>query len=87
MMIEAVAEPFQQTPLGVALISFTCFAMITMAGAAIKLVVQMTRMQASVTQLIVDVSNLKNDPDVMRWSNYGRAVQAMHGSQIPPGSI
>lgn len=73
------SQSFDQSPLGVALISFACFALITIAGAAIRMVMQMTKMQSSIEVIVKDITEIKTDPDVMRWSNYGRAMQATQG--------
>jgi hypothetical protein len=50
--------------------------MVTLAGAAIKIVIQLARVEATITGIGADIITLKTDPDVMRWSNYGRMTQS-----------
>lgn len=71
------ATPFIQSPLAVTLVGAICVALLTLAGAAIRIVVQLARMEANVAAIREDVANIQRDPDIMRWSNYGRAVQAL----------
>lgn len=77
------AMPFIQSPLAVTLIGAACLALITIAGAAIRIVIQLARMESAIQDIRGDISGIKSDPDVMRWSNYGRAVQA---GAIPHGT-
>lgn len=73
---------FLNSPLVVALISVGALALVTLAGAALKMVIQLAQLKAQVTAIAQDITNMKADPDVMRWSNYGRAVQAFQ--HVPP---
>jgi hypothetical protein len=85
-MISAdIAQPFFQTPLAVTLIGVACAAMMTIAAASLKIVIQLARLEASVSGLREDVTQLKTDPDVMRWSAYGRATQANLPQPHTPG--
>lgn len=85
MTLADTAQPFIQSPLAVTLIGAACLAMITMAGAAIRIVIQLARIESNMAGMREEISNLKNDPDVMRWSNYGRATQALPISHGTPG--
>lgn len=77
---------FLNSPLVVALISVGAVALVTLAGAALKTVIALAQLKTKVDAIAQDITNMKGDPDVMRWSNYGRAVQAFQ--QIPgnPGA-
>jgi hypothetical protein len=61
--------------------------MVTLAGAAVKIVVQLAKMQSDITSLHASIATLQSDPDVMRWSNYGRVTQAMVPQQHTPGVV
>lgn len=87
MIIADAYVQFDQSPLGVALISFACFALITIAGAAIRMVVQMAKLQSSIEVIVKDITEIKTDPDVMRWSNYGRMTRATQGQPTQPGEM
>lgn len=77
--------PFIQSPLAVTLIGAACIAAITATGAMLKMVIQLTRIEASMTKVQADIVAIKTDPDTMRWSNYGRVTQAGLVPQSPPG--
>jgi hypothetical protein len=83
-MIAAASEI--QSPLAVTLIGVLAAAMLTLAGAAVRLMVRIGQMQVQLTSILKEVSELKTDPDVMRWSNYGRAVQAFNMALPQPGN-
>lgn len=85
MITADVTTPFIQSPLAVTLIGAACVAMITATGAMVKMVIQLTRIEASMTKVQADIVSIKTDPDVMRWSNYGRVTQAGLLPQSPPG--
>lgn len=78
---------FVNSPVVVALIGAACTALVTLAVAGVRIVIQIAQLQTEIKSLHQDISDMKNDPDVMRWSNYGRAQQAfqqgssMHGGQ------
>lgn len=72
----AESTPFIQSPLAVTLVGAACVALLTIAGAAIRIVIQLARVEAAVQDIRGDITGIKSDPDVMRWSNYGRATQA-----------
>lgn len=76
MTYSDASQPFIQSPLAVTLIGAACVAMLTIAGAAIRIVIQLARMESTITGIREDITSIKSDPDVMRWSNYGRATQA-----------
>lgn len=78
--------PFIQSPLAVTLIGAACVAMLTIAGAAIRIVIQLARMESTITGIREDITSIKSDPDVMRWSNYGRAVQSGATAHMTPGT-
>lgn len=86
MILADAVQPFQQSPLGVALISFACIALLTISGAALKILLDIARMQASVTALVERVGDVERDPDIMRWSNYGRATQALGVTPMQQGN-
>lgn len=86
MTLADITQPFFQTPLAVTLIGVTCATMVTIAAAAIKIVIQLARLEASVAGLHEDVTTMKVDPDVMRWSAYGRATQANLPQPHIPGT-
>lgn len=83
--MDTTAE-FLNSPLVVTLIGVGAIALVTLAGAAIKTVIQLAQLKTQVTAIAQDIQNMKGDPDVMRWSNYGRAVQAFQGVPPTPGS-
>lgn len=85
MTIADSAQPFIQSPLAVTLIGAACVAMLTIAGAAIRIVIQLARMESTITGIREDITSIKSDPDVMRWSNYGRATQAGVVAHSPQG--
>lgn len=86
MMAADTITPFIQSPLAVTLIGVACVTMVTITGAAIQIVVRLARMEATVKDIRDDIVTLKNDPDVMRWSNYGRMNQAALMQQGTPGA-
>lgn len=86
MMHHILAQSFSQSPLGVTLIGAVCVAMITVVSAALKMVLQLTRLEQTVKSVHDDVIEMKGDPDIMRWSNYGRAMQATRGNSGQPGA-
>lgn len=76
MITADASTPFIQSPLAVTLIGAICVAIITATGAMLKMVIQLTRIEASMKDVRDDIVAIKNDPDIMRWSNYGRVTQA-----------
>jgi hypothetical protein len=85
MNIADVTQPFFQTPLAVTLIGVACATMVTLAAASLKIVIQLARLQDAVAGLREDVTSIKVDPDIMRWSTYGRATQANLPAPHIPG--
>ena len=74
------------SPLFVALASVAATALVTLTVAAVKMIIQLARVQSDIQAVRQDIADIKTDPDVMRWSNYGRAVRAMGGpTQLPGG--
>jgi hypothetical protein len=73
------------SPIIVALFSVTTTAFIAIAAAALRVVIQMARMQTELSTIVTTLSELKTDPDVMRWSNYGRAAQAFQSAPSTQG--
>lgn len=86
MTLADTVTPFIQTPLAVTLIGAACVAMLTVAGAAVKIVIQLARVEVALKQVTDEIITLKSDPDVMRWSNYGRATQALLVPQQSQGN-
>lgn len=82
-----IAASFAETPLGTTLVGSACMALIVLVGAALKIVLQLARLDQSVKTLHDDLLTMKSDPDVMRWSNYGRAQQATQGQFGKGGGI
>lgn len=80
-----LAESVINSPVVVTLIGVAAAALVTMAAAAMRMVIKLAQMQTELAAIRQDISDLKTDPDVMRWSNYGRAAQAF--SQIPSGPV
>lgn len=74
-----------QSPLVVTLIGIGVTSLVALVGAAFKMVVQLARMQFAIGQIQNDILEMKHDPDVMRWSNYGRAGAAF-GVTAPKGA-
>lgn len=74
-----------QSPLVVTLIGIGVTSLVALVGAAFKMVVQLARMQFAIGQIQSDIVEMRNDPDVMRWSNYGRAGAAF-GVTAPKGA-
>lgn len=72
------------SPVVVTLLGIGAAGILSLVGATFKLIVQMARFQSEVKSnmdaMRQDLSDIKHDPDVMRWSNYGRATQAMKGN-------
>ncbi len=75
-----VATSFAETPLGTTLIGAACMGLIVLIGATLKIVMQLTRMGQQITSLHDDIMQIKSDPDIMRWSNYGRMMQSLPGN-------
>lgn len=82
-----LATSFAETPLGTTLIGAACMGMIVLIGAALKIVLQLVKLEQQVKSLHDDLLTMKTDPDVMRWSNYGRAQQATQGQFGKGGGI
>lgn len=82
-----LATSFAETPLGTTLIGAACMGMIVLIGAALKIVLQLVKLEQQVKSLHDDLLTMKTDPDVMRWSNYGRAQQATQGHFGKGGGI
>ena len=74
------------SPLVVALVSVAATALVMLAVAAVKVIVLLAKMASEITQIHTTLTEMKTDPDVMRWSNYGRAAQAFQQAQIPQGN-
>jgi hypothetical protein len=70
------------SPLFVALVSVGATALVTLAVAAMKMVISLAQLKTEVAAIHSDIQDLKSDPDVMKWSNYGRAAQVFQ--QYPP---
>jgi hypothetical protein len=75
-MMLASASAFLQSPLGATLVGVFCAAMLAIAGSAIKIVAQLSGMESTIKSIHDELHTLRTDPDVMRWSNYGRADRA-----------
>lgn len=73
------------SPLVVTLLGIGAAGILSLVGATFRLVIQMAKFQTEIRSemqaIRQDLSDIKTDPDIMRWSNYGRAVQAMKGTQ------
>lgn len=65
------------SPFVVMLFSVAATALIGLAVAAMRMVVQLARMSTELIEIRQTLTEIKTDPDVMRWSNYGRATQAL----------
>lgn len=76
MTIADASTPFIESPLAAALIGAACVALVAIAGAAFRIVMQLTRLESSVADIRRDITAIQVDPDVMRWSNYGRAARS-----------
>jgi aspartokinase len=77
------ATQFWNQPIVVALVSIVGAAMITLIGAVFRMLNKLSKVDVQLTYLSQQITEMKSDADVMRWSNYGRAVQA--GLVVPPG--
>lgn len=84
-MMLAETTPFIQSPLAVTLIGVACATMVTLMASAVKVLIQLARMEALMKNVVEDITALKVDPDVMRWSNYGRMMQSPIGGQHQSG--
>lgn len=71
----ANVTPFIESPLAVTLVGVACAALIAFTTAIIKMALQLTRVEASIAGLREDIAGIKQDPDIMRWSSYGRVTQ------------
>lgn len=80
-----LAESTVQSPLVVTLVGVLAAALLALAGAALKLVVQLAQMKTELTAIGTALAKMEKDPDIMRWSNYGRAVQAFNQAPTSPG--
>lgn len=85
MIILATAEPVIQSPLVVTLVGVFAAAVVALAAAALKMVIQLSQVTTQLIAIQADIADIKRDPDVMRWSNYGRAVQAFQQTPPNPG--
>lgn len=77
---------FLNMPLVVALISVGATALVTLAFAAVKTLITLAQLKTDVSAIHTAITEMKADPDVMRWSNYGRAVSAFQNVPPVPGS-
>jgi hypothetical protein len=82
MINAATSDALIQSPLVVTMVGVACTAMVVLAGAALKLVIQLAKMQSDINAIQKDITEIRTDADIMRWSNYGRATQAL--IQAPP---
>jgi len=76
---------FLNEPVVVAFISVGATALVTLAFAAIKTVITLAQLKSDVAAIHTTLTEMKADPDVMRWSNYGRAAQAFQNVPHMPG--
>lgn len=73
------------SPFVVAMVSVAATAFVGAFIAAIKVVVDLAQIHTELKAINLTLTEMKTDPDVMRWSNYGRASQAFQQAQINPG--
>lgn len=72
---DTVSQFFNE-PIVVAMASVMGAALITLVGAILRMLNKLSKMESDLGYLRSEILELKTDPDVMRWSNYGRASQA-----------
>lgn len=79
MNIISDSAPFSQTTPGMVLISLVCAAAIAMAGAVIKMMVDVATLRAIIEKISEDILEIKADKDTMKWSEYLRGVRNRRG--------
>lgn len=79
------AVQFSQTTVGIIVISLISAAAIAMAGAVIKMMVDVATLRAIVVKISEDILEIKADKDTMKWSEYLRGVRNRRGGQPKGG--
>lgn len=76
MIIADASQSFIQSPLGVVIASFIGTAVIATAGAVIRMMIDVGGMAKTMASIQDDIRDLKDDSDVMRWSDYSRRQES-----------
>lgn len=85
MITILASQSIADSPLVSTFIGIVATALMAITVSAIRMLVQMGRMQSSIENISKQISKMESDPDVMRWSNYGRATQALGQAQHQSG--
>lgn len=68
MMLIHIAEQFAETPVGAVTIPLVSGAILAIAGAMVKMMLDISSLKQTVKNISDDIVEIKTDPDVMRWS-------------------
>jgi hypothetical protein len=82
MIIMDAVVPFTQTPLGIIVTALVSASIIAMAGAVIKMMVDIATLRGLIEKISEDVLEIRNDKDTMKWSEYLRGIRNRRGG--PP---
>jgi hypothetical protein len=82
MITVYLADSFLSTPVGTIIIALITSAAVAMAGAVIKMMVDVATLRAIVVKISEDILEIKADKDTMKWSEYLRGVRNRRGG--PP---
>jgi hypothetical protein len=84
MIVADTAGQVINSPIVVAIVSVAATAFVALAVAAMRMVIELAKMQTELTEIRAAIVEIKSDPDVMRWSNYGRATRALEVNPSGP---
>jgi hypothetical protein len=87
MTVADTSQAFIQSPLFVTLVGVFCVTMVTLAGAALKIVIQLTSMQSSLNSMGKAIADINADTDIMRWSDYAKSNLVAPQFTHQPGSM
>lgn len=86
MILADAAQSFSQTIMGQIIIPLVSAAIVAIAGAMIKVVLDISSLKQSVKSIGDDIAEIKGDPDTMRWSSYnGGPHRGVQGRRQPGG--
>ena len=86
MILADAAQSFSQTIMGQIIIPLVSAAIVAIAGAMIKVVLDISSLKQSVKSIGDDIAEIKGDPDTMRWSSYnGGPQRGVRGRRQPGG--
>lgn len=85
-MLSDASQSFAQSPVGAVLIPLVAGAVLAIAGALIKMMLDIASLKQNVSEISRDIVDIKNDKDTMRWSEYRSRSQRKRSSRVEPGS-